>query len=417
MRTSELNTLSHDLDHTAERPSLWRRLLAGWMALSLILHPALVYAADVVAAPGAAGPAVGQSANGTTVVNIVAPNGAGVSHNQYQQFNVGAGGVILNNGYQLNQTQQAGWIEGNPNLRNGSARIILNEVTGTQPSLLRGMTEVGGSRAEVIIANPNGISCNGCGFINTSRAGLVTGTPLFGGDGSLQAFRVTGGQLDISGNGLNANNIDQMDLLSRAIIINGQLQGKQLNLIAGSNQVDYASLSTQQIAGNGTAPQVAIDSSLLGGMYANKIRLVGTEAGVGVTLRGEMASRSEDIQISSNGTLTLNNKISSAGGIQLKSQGTLSQDQTVYGQGAVQVQAGGQLQQNGLLAAGQSLQVQAASIDSRAQLVSGLQTDGRVLTGHNLTLNSTGQVRLQQGLTSGGNLQVNAGQLQVDGNV
>ncbi|MHA6868721.1 two-partner secretion domain-containing protein, partial [Ralstonia pseudosolanacearum] len=164
--------------------------------------------AQVVAAPGS-GAHVIQTQNGLQQVNIARPNGSGVSLNTYTQFNVPSQGTLLNNAPGITQTQQAGYVNGNPNLLpGGSARIIVNQVTSTSPSTLRGYLEVAGPRAEVVIANPNGILVNGGGFINTSRATLTTGVPVFGGSGSLDAYRVTGGQITVQGAGLNASNVD-----------------------------------------------------------------------------------------------------------------------------------------------------------------------------------------------------------------
>ena len=60
------------------------------------------------------------------VVEIVRPNGAGLSHNQYSQFDVGGNGVVLNNSAINTQTQLGGWVNGNPNSVGGSANIIVN---------------------------------------------------------------------------------------------------------------------------------------------------------------------------------------------------------------------------------------------------------------------------------------------------
>ncbi|MFJ4197377.1 filamentous hemagglutinin N-terminal domain-containing protein, partial [Pseudomonas sp. NPDC089534] len=97
----------------------------------------------VVANPGTG---LGQAGNGVPIVNIATPNGTGLSHNQFHDYNVGAQGVILNNAAtQTAATQLGGHIIGNPNLKNsGSAQAILNEVISGNPSQLRGYTEVAG---------------------------------------------------------------------------------------------------------------------------------------------------------------------------------------------------------------------------------------------------------------------------------
>ncbi|URX61283.1 hemagglutinin repeat-containing protein [Luteibacter anthropi] len=271
--------------------------------------------AQVAGTPGSAqAPHVDTSANGTPVVNITAPTQAGVSHNQYEHFNVDPKGVVLNNSGNVSQSQLAGYIVGNTNLSLGqSARVIVNEVTSANPSNLRGYTEVAGNRAEVVIANPNGITCDGCGFINTTRGTLVTGTPVFGGDGSLAAFRVTRGTLAINGAGLNGAGIDRLDLIARTVVANAKVWANELNVITGANQVNYGDLATQAIQGDGTGTGVSLDVAALGGMYANKIRLLGTEAGVGVRNAGELATQGGDFTITQAGRLELTGKTVSAG--------------------------------------------------------------------------------------------------------
>lgn len=105
------------------------------------------------------------------IVNIATPNGAGLSNNHFRDYNVGANGLILNNATGKTQgTQLGGIILGNPNLKGQAAQVILNQVTGGNRSTLAGYTEVAGQSARVIVANPHGITCQGCGFINTPRA-------------------------------------------------------------------------------------------------------------------------------------------------------------------------------------------------------------------------------------------------------
>lgn len=101
------------------------------LAVSLlgILTSASVWADGIVADPNAPRgqqPTVLQSNNGLPVVNIQTPTRAGVSVNQYRQFDVGEKGAVLNNSHRNVQTQLGGWIQGNPWLARGEARVIVN---------------------------------------------------------------------------------------------------------------------------------------------------------------------------------------------------------------------------------------------------------------------------------------------------
>lgn len=259
----------------------------------------------VVATPGTT---LDHAGNGVQVINIATPNGSGLSHNQFVDYNVGAQGVILNNGStQTSATQLGGIIIGNPHLKSsGSAQTILNEVVGGSPSQLRGYTEVAGQSARVIVANPYGITCNGCGFINTPRATLTTGKPLIDGSGRLERFQVDQGSVAIEGAGLNAGNVDRFEIITRSAKINAEIQANNLTIVAGRNDVNAQTLNASARADDGSLkPQLAIDSSALGGMYAGAIKLVGTEAGVGVKVARNLAASGGDIQIDANGHLSL----------------------------------------------------------------------------------------------------------------
>jgi filamentous hemagglutinin len=234
----------------------------------LALSPLLAQAQIVPG--GANAPGVINTANGIPQVNINRPSGAGVSMNTYSQFDVQKPGAILSNSPTIVQTQQAGYINGNPNFSPGqSAGVIVNQLNSSAASQINGYGEVAGARANVIIANPSGISVNGGGFVNTARGTLTTGTPNFAPDGSVAGFNVTGGLITVQGAGLNASNVDQVDLLARAVQADAAIYAKNLNVVTGANSVDYNTLAATPIAGEGPAPGVSIDVSNLGGMYAN----------------------------------------------------------------------------------------------------------------------------------------------------
>jgi len=280
-----------------------RRGLVYTLSLLMIWQPMLLSAQPITPTHGTKSrPTMDQAANGVPVVNIQNPNNKGVSQNFYNDFNVGSKGVVLNNSQQVTQTQLGGYIEGNPNLHNGSASLILNEVIGQNPSNLGGYIEVGGARADVVVANPNGISCNGCGFINTNHATLTTGKAIMEG-GELQGFNVQGGRIGIGENGLNGSNTDRFDIIARSVKVAGQLHADSLNIITGQQQVDRNTLATSNETTDANKPDFAIDSSALGGMYANRIRLIANENGVGVRLNAPVAAQNGDMVLSAQGKI------------------------------------------------------------------------------------------------------------------
>ncbi|MFP3794870.1 filamentous hemagglutinin N-terminal domain-containing protein [Paraburkholderia sp. SIMBA_027] len=286
-----------------------------------------------IAGGGAHAPNVIQTPNGIEQVNINRPSGAGVSVNTYNRFDVQQRGAILNNSPTMVQSQLGGMINGNPNFAPGqAAKVIVNQVNSASASQFNGALEVAGQRANVILANPSGISVNGGTFINTSRATLTTGTPNYAADGSVSGFNVTGGNIAISGAGLNASDVDQVDLLSRAVQANAAVYAKtNLNVVTGANSVDYNTLNATPIAGDGPAPGVSIDVSNLGGMYANRIVLVGTEAGVGISLKGITAAQSGDLVLTSAGKLVLAGQTNASGNIVASAQ-DIDNSGTTYAQ-------------------------------------------------------------------------------------
>lgn len=288
--------------NTALRSRRHKKRIAALLMLPVMVLQPLLVAAEVVLS-GAGNTQLDAAPNGVPMVNIATPNGAGVSHNIYQQFDLDTQGLILNNATAISQTQLGGFINANANLTQGSAGMVLNEVIGAAGSSLNGYLEVGGARADVIVANPYGITCNGCGFINTHRATLTTGQSLFNASGGLEGFAVQGGTVRFEGLGLNANNIDRVDVLARAVSLNAELYARTLNLIAGQQTVNYADLSLSNTSTDDTAPTLAIDSTQLGGIYADRIRLVSSETGVGVNLEGPVAALTGDLSLSANGDL------------------------------------------------------------------------------------------------------------------
>ncbi|WHV51445.1 two-partner secretion system putative hemagglutinin TpsA2 [Pseudomonas aeruginosa] len=347
--------------------------LAGILFLNPIVAAAAGLALDK-AAGGNTG--LGQAGNGVPIVNIATPNGAGLSNNHFRDYNVGANGLILNNATGKTQgTQLGGIILGNPNLKGQAAQVILNQVTGGNRSTLAGYTEVAGQSARVIVANPHGITCQGCGFINTPRATLTTGKPIMDGQ-RLERFQVDGGDIVVEGAELNVGNLEQFDLITRSAKLNAKLYAKNLNIVTGRNDVQADSLQATPRAADGSEkPQLAIDSSALGGMYAGAIRLVGTEQGVGVRLAGDMAASGGDIRIDASGKLSLV-QASSQGDLKIAAQAVELNGKT-YAGGSAEIRSAEELVNRQSLAARERIVLEAAHIDNAGVIEAGVEPDER----------------------------------------
>ncbi|MGI1758108.1 MULTISPECIES: DUF637 domain-containing protein [Serratia] len=283
------------------------------------LHPA--FAAGITAANG--NTQVVIKPGNVPVVNIATPNGAGISHNTYKDFNVGPQGAVLNNATHGGKTQLGVEIysaQGNTYLKGKPAELIINEVIGGSRSELQGKLEVFGNKANVMIANPNGITCDGCGFINAPGVTLTTGKPQFDKQGALEALEVKKGGVTIGGKGLDGSGADYVDIISRATELNGKINAQNLSLTQGANRISFKDGSIKPIAGEGAKPQLAVDTKALGGMYANKIRLVANEDGVGVNLK-DLTSKQRDITLSVNGNLVLNGTTHSKGDLNVSAKG------------------------------------------------------------------------------------------------
>nr|WP_311765768.1 hemagglutinin repeat-containing protein [Enterobacter asburiae] len=365
---------------------------------------------------------VDRAGNGVPVVNIATPNGAGISHNQFGEYNVGSEGLILNNGTdRLTRTQLGGLIQNNPNLQAGrEAKGIINEVTGASRSQLQGYTEVAGKAANVMVANPYGITCNGCGFINTPNVTLTTGKPQFDASGNLLALEVTKGAITVEGQGLDASKSDALSIIARATEVNAAIHANDLTVTAGANRVG-ADGSVRPIAGEGAAPVVAVDTGALGGMYANRIRLVSSEAGVGVNL-GNLTARQGDIQLDAGGKLTVRNSLAS-GSISAKGAGVALSGSHQAG-GALNVASSQDVElSNSTLASQGDMRLSAAG---KVQMTGGgtnsagalAVSSGQAMTLSNTSLISRGAATLnsQDTLTvNGGGVSAQGGALTVAG--
>ncbi len=367
-----------------------------WLAMGVV-HSAEAAIVANAGAPKNQQPTVINSANGTPQVNIQTPSKAGVSRNNYTQFDVDKKGAILNNSHKNVQTNLGGMVAGNPWLARGEAKVILNEVSSRDPSKLNGMIEVAGKKAQVVIANPAGITCSGCGFINANRATLTTGQAQMK-DGNLTGFNVERGEVVVDGAGMDTTGADYTDIIARSVKVNAGLWANDLKVTTGRNRVDAAHEKIEKGSEDpASRPQLAVDVASLGGMYAGKIRMVGTERGVGVRNAGAIGAQAGSVTISADG--------------RIENSGTLRAGDSAS------LQTAGALNNSGVITAANNVRASAASLTGSKEsvLAAGVKSDGKLADAGDLELSTSGQLSAHGQNLAGGNLSARGQGVDVSG--
>jgi filamentous hemagglutinin len=422
----ERGPVSSPSGHTPPNMQLRPICLTLYVALGIVVGLTAPVHAQIVAdpnAPGSQRATVLQTSNGVVQVNIQTPSAAGVSRNVYSQFDVTANGAVLNNSRTDVQSQIGGWVQGNPWLATGSARVILNEVNSANPSKLNGYLEVAGQRAELVIANPSGVNVDGGGFINASRVTITTGVPRMNG-GSLDGYLVERGAVTINGRGMDATEADYVGILARAVQVNAGIWAKELRIVGGANQINAGQTSMTAQAGAGPAPAFALDVAYLGGMYAGKIMLIGTEAGVGMRNAGTIAASAGDFVLESNGWLRNSGSIqATAQGshTQLNVAGDIDNAGTVYAGGDTRVENGGNIVNSGLIAAQGDIAVRANGAASHIDVgtggvfAGGLKGDGTLGASGNMEITATRDISFHGFGTAAGNVELRSAEIDLSG--
>ncbi|HEK0655085.1 MAG: filamentous hemagglutinin N-terminal domain-containing protein [Proteus mirabilis] len=129
-------------------------LLSAFISLSCYAHQDVTLNADSLSD---ARVSVSDD-TGKTQVEVINTNQDNIAHIYYDRFDVSDDGLLL---------------------KNDKAELIINEVVSKKRSMLEGELELQGKKATVVIANPNGISCNNCsfsGFTESNSIKLITGS-------------------------------------------------------------------------------------------------------------------------------------------------------------------------------------------------------------------------------------------------
>lgn len=393
-----------------------KSILSSVLGGAALVSGSTLVAADVVSADASA--IVYDAANGVPVVDISNPNARGLSHNKFTTYNVDTRGLVLNNNATAEalQSQLAGQVLTNLNLTD-SAAIILNEVVAANRSTLAGYTEVVGLAADVVVANPWGITCAGCGFINVDRVSLTTGIPTIT-NGALQGFNVQQGSVLINGSGADLTAQQMFDVVARSIEVQGQVNANDLKLVAGSNDWDYSTRdytarSATALASGSDTIEYAIDSSMLGGMYAGSIQLISTEVGVGVRMLGEAAATADNFTLTADGRIEIRSQVSAQNSIALSSLSSPAEtdasaieliDATLTAEQDITLAAeSGELQlTGGVIRAGNNLDVVVASLSDQATATA-LADNNKRYAGNTINLAVTEAVTIDQVSYGAGN--------------
>lgn len=411
----------------ALRQPVWRIALATGSLLILPLAQAQIVAEPQ--APREHQPQVLLSSEQLPQVDIQAPSAAGVSVNEYRQFDVGQEGALLNNSRKGAPTHTGGWVSGNPNLIKGEAQVIVNQVNSSNPSQLRGQIEVAGQKADVILANPAGISVNGSGFINAGKTWLTTGSPQLE-HGVFTGVNVERGTVHIGERGLDVRNTDYAAIIARASQIDGPVQAgdRPLDVITGSNHVASDGKITAKGGSNTGGANTAIDTGQLGGMYGGSIRLISTDQGVGVNHAG--AIQAQQLQISADGKLTNRGSIDSDQ-LELDAHSLDNHGRISQGSGTLQVSAKtldntGSIRRNhvpetpkapnGSDAAGTKTTAKSRGKDGHIRLKEGLDNRGQITSGSELHLHVENNLN-NRGQLDVGALQVRGGETRNSGRI
>ena len=283
------------------------KLVQKTVALVLLLFFNFNIFSEIVPDPASIGTKVTRTASGVDQIDIARPTGNGTSYNSLKELQVGERGLVLNNNKDIVvQTEIAGLVVRNRNLDNGTeANLIITEITGKNRTGINGYVEVAGKRADIVIANRNGIHVNGGGFLNSDRVTLTTGR-LNMENGDLKSIDVTEGKVSVGEKGIDALSLSDLELIGKTVDVSGIIKGSKdtrVLISAGGQTYEY---KTKKVTGKGeTYEGIAVDGKAAGSMYAGKIDIISNDRGAGVNTKGDLVSI-DDVTITASGDITTN---------------------------------------------------------------------------------------------------------------
>ena len=262
----------------------------------LLIYNIEIFAANLVVDPNSNyNTKLDESASGVPIVNISTPNDRGISINEFSEYNIDEKGQILNNADNIGRSYLGGLINANPNLApNQAANLIILQVNGSNRSQIEGYLEaLSRERVDVILSNENGLYINNSGTINIKNFTATTGRVNLK-DGDFIGIDVEKGNIVIGPNGIDGTNANYVEIIAKALELRGNIVANDLKVVTGSN-------STTSPTDN-----IAIDAKELGGMYANRIRIISTDKGAGVNSDAFIVSKDSKLEITADGKIKVN---------------------------------------------------------------------------------------------------------------
>lgn len=439
----------------SDEHALWIKATAWVMSVVMYLSPAMLlvdqtaHAAPIIdpRAPIPFQPTVTATSAGVPAINIPAPNSNGVSLGQYQSFNVGPEGLVLNNSTIAGTPLLGGSLGANPNLNGRPASLIINQVTSNNIAVLNGPLETFGAAAPIVIAAPGGISANGLSLTNIPNLTLTTGTPQFitgvGGaptdfaHAGAVAYDVRSGNISINGpagvNGPGAGiegTVGNIDLIGQTVTLAAPIRADQrINVVTGNQLVTPTTTgntgTAYGTAANGlpnnvtaiqTANGLAIDASQFGSVTAGQVYIVQTAAGLGANMQGSLTATAGNVVVNSNGDVTVgqtfasqNVNLTSAGNTTISGTGLANQNYTVAANGDITAPGAVSAGQSVSMTAGRNLTAASVAANGSANLTAGESMAIDSLSAHDIALQTTNGDLTVGGLSAPGTISARAG--------
>ena len=259
-----------------------KKLLSLWLLINLVAN--ISYADIKVDKNIPQNTSVDRAQNGANIININTPNNKGISVNDFSEFRTKDPTVFNNFGSGVGRSHLAGMMASNPNLtKEQAARLILNRVGGNNRAEIENWLEVmSQDKTDMIFSSHNGFYMNNTGFINFNKVIFTTSKVFLDANGEIQPFNIRGGSIEIGRQGINAEGLQYLALLSKQISIDGIVSAKDgdLDIIAG--EFDYNPNTREYVNRASYNGDMLISASAYGSIYGQQIKVVANGGDLGV---------------------------------------------------------------------------------------------------------------------------------------